>query len=80
MAENKAAKKNKEEKRVAVFVPKLGKDAAPVTIGINGKLYRLPRGKTSMVPPAVAKEFKRMQRAEQRYDETVEKLTQKDEK
>lgn len=73
------AKKNtKEEKRVAVFVPKLGKDSAPVTIGINGKLYRLPRGKTHMVPEAVAKEFKRMQKAEERYDDTVEKLKSKE--
>ena len=72
------AKKKSEEKRVAVFVPKLGKDGAPVTIGINGKLYRLPRGKTSMVPEAVAKEFKRMSEAEERYDETVEKLRSKD--
>ncbi|MBP3672898.1 MAG: hypothetical protein J6J18_03610 [Oscillospiraceae bacterium] len=72
------AKKKSEEKRVAVFVPRLGKDSAPVTIGINGKLYRLPRGKTSMVPEAVAKEFKRMSEAEERYDETVEKLRSKD--
>ena len=72
------AKKMSEEKRVAVFVPRLGKDSAPVTIGINGKLYRLPRGKTSMVPEAVAKEFERMSKAEERYDETVEKLRSKD--
>ena len=31
-----------------------------------------------MVPEAVAKEFKRMSKAEERYDETVEKLRSKD--
>lgn len=75
------AKKNtSESKRVAVFVQKMGKDSAPVTIGINGKLYRLPRGKTSMVPEAVAKEYYRMCKAEERYDETVDRLKTKDEK
>lgn len=77
MAEKKKAA---AEERVAVFVPKQGKDGAPVTIGINGKLYRLPRGKTSMVPKAVAKEYKRMCRAEEMYDKSVEERLFKGEK
>lgn len=80
MAENKTLKKKKEEKRVAVFVPRLGKDSAPVYVNVNEDSALLPRGKTSYVKPAIAKEYKRMQRAEQRYDETVERLTQKDQK
>lgn len=76
-----AAKKNgSTEDRVQVYVPKHGKDDAPVTIGINGKLYRIPRGKTSLVPKAVAKELKRMNQAEERYETTVEELQRKGQK
>lgn len=72
------AKKKSEEKRVAVFVPRLGKDSAAVYVNVNGESALLPRGKTSYVTPAIAKEYRRMERAEKRYDETVEKLRSKD--
>lgn len=74
------AKKMSEEKRVAVFVPKMGKDSANVYVSVNGSSALLPRGKTSYVKPEIAKEYYRMYKAEERYDETVDRLKTKDEK
>ena len=45
--------------------------------GVNGKNYLLPRGKTSKVPPAVAYEFKRSQRAQERLDAKMDELAAK---
>ena len=47
-------------------------DEKYVLIGLNGKLYKLPKGKTSSVPKAVKDEYERSQRAQARFDETVD--------
>lgn len=38
-------------------------DAQPLIIGVNGKLWNIPRGETSEVPKAVAEEYYRSKRA-----------------
>ena len=43
-------------------------------ISVNGKNYVLPKGKTSKVPPAVKYEYDRAVRAQEKLDETTEKL------
>ena len=53
-----------EEKRVEVFIPRGADRADPnLFVGINGINYLLPRGKKSMVPPAVAGEIARSEKA-----------------
>ena len=66
--ENKPA-----EERVELFVPRTGmKDEPDVFIGINGKSYLLPRGKSSLVPKAVYEEYMRAERAKEKLRATVE--------
>ena len=59
-----------EEKRVEVFIPRGADREDPnLFVGINGVNYLLPRGKKSMVPPAVAGEIARGEKAaEQLYE------------
>lgn len=68
---SKSATAAKEE-RVELFVPRgsNGEDPNEI-IGLNGVLYVLPKGKTSMVPAAVAAEYHRAQRAKAVFDEGV---------
>ena len=56
---DKTVNKNENE-RVEVFIPRGKEDAI---IGINGIMYQLPQGKTSLVPPEVAAEYRRSQQA-----------------
>lgn len=73
--ENVAAQKND---RVEVFVPKGSANDEPnLLISINGKNWLLPRGKTSKVPPAVAYEYKRSLRAQERLDAKMDELAAK---
>lgn len=65
----------KSEKLEEVYIPKgNAQDEPNLFVSVNGKNYLLPKGKTSKVPPDVAYEIKRSQRAQERYDETVDKL------
>ena len=59
-----------DDKRIEVFIPRGGDRADPnLFVGINGINYLLPRGKKSMVPPAVAGEIARGEKAaEQLYE------------
>ncbi|MBO5497094.1 MAG: hypothetical protein J5967_06775 [Oscillospiraceae bacterium] len=59
-----------DDKRIEVFIPRGGDRADPnLFVGINGVNYLLPRGKKSMVPPAVAGEIARGEKAaEQLYE------------
>ena len=59
-----------DNKRIEVFIPRGGDRADPnLFVGINGVNYLLPRGKKSMVPPAVAGEIARGEKAaEQLYE------------
>lgn len=64
-----------KEKRVDVFVPRGHAGEEPFEIvGVNGVLYKLPKGKTSSVPECVAKEYYRAQNAMANYDEGASKL------
>lgn len=75
--ENKASKAAEAvtENRVEIFVPKgYANDEPNLFISVNGVNYLLPKGKKSMVPDFVAEEFYRSQRAQERLDETVDKM------
>ena len=66
---------NKSASRVEVSVPRGPERGDPnVFIGINGMSYLLPRGKISSVPPEVAAEFYRAERARDQLDETMDAL------
>lgn len=61
---------------VEITVPRGNeKDEKNLLISVNGKNYILPRGKKSKVPSAVAYEYHRSIRAQERLYETQEKLT-----
>lgn len=75
--ENKASKAAEAvaDNRVEIFVPKgYANDDPNMFISVNGVNYLLPKGKKSMVPDFVAEEFYRSQRAQERLDETVDKM------
>ena len=66
-----------EDKRIEVFIPRGADREDPnFFVGINGVNYLLPRGKKSMVPPAVAEEIARGERAAERFYESVDGLRQ----
>lgn len=59
-----AETKKKTEERVEIFVPRGNSNEDPnLFISVNGVNYLLPRGKKSMVPPHVAYEYERAQKA-----------------
>ena len=61
-----------DDKRIEVFIPRGGDRADPnLFVGINGVNYLLPRGKKSMVPPAVAEEIARGESAAERMYESM---------
>lgn len=67
-----------KEERVALFIdyPRPNEDPNEF-IGINGKIYILPKGKTSMVPPEVKEEYDRAQRAKNKQHENARKMAEK---
>ena len=71
-AENTNVKSNK---RVELFIPKGAVNDEPnLLISVNSVNYVLPKGKASMVPPEVAYEYKRAQRAQAKLDEHIEEM------
>lgn len=63
------------DKRVALHIPKgAANDEPNLLISVNSVNYLLPKGKTSMVPPEVAYEYKRAQRAQSKLDERIEEM------
>lgn len=63
------------EKRVDLFVEKgYANDEPNHIVSVNGVMYVLPKGKTSKVPKFVADEYYRSRKAQQRLDETVDKM------
>ena len=67
----KTAEKVKDN-RVEVFVPRTpGNNDPNLVIVINGKNYVLPKGKTSLVPKAVADEYERSKRAQFKVDNAI---------
>lgn len=72
---NEVTENIKDDGRVELFVPRGSANDDPnFFIGINGKNYLLPRGKTSRVPKFVKDEYERSLRAQERYDETMDRL------
>ena len=64
-----------EDDREEIFIPRGQANEDPnYYVGLNGKNYVLPRGKTSSVPKAVAAEIKLCRRAEDYQDENKEVL------
>lgn len=64
-----------DTERVDLFVEKgYANDEPNLVISVNGVLYVLPKGKTSKVPKFVADEYYRSRKAQQRLDETVDKM------
>lgn len=65
----------KSDKRVELYIPKgAANDEPNLLISVNGVNYVLPKGKTSMVPPEVAYEYKRSQNAQSKLDERIEEM------
>ena len=61
--------------RVEVYIPRGADREDPnFFVAVNGVNYLLPRGKKSMVPPEVAREFRRSQAAQEALDKRIEKL------
>lgn len=68
----------KTENRVEVFIPKGYANEEPnLMIGVNGVNYLLPRGKSSMVPEAVAAELERSRKAQTLLDQKMDELMNK---
>ncbi len=61
--------------KVEIFIPKTSDNDDPnLFVSVNFKNYLLPKGKTSLVPPEVAAEVIRSQKAQGRLSETESKL------
>ena len=70
-----ATKANTADDRVEIFVPKgAAKDDPNLYIGVGGVNYVLPKGKKSVVPACVAKEYYRSLKAQERMDENIDKM------
>ena len=68
------------EDRVEIFVPKgYTEDEPNVFVSVNGVNYLLPRGKKSLVPEEVAREFRRSQAAQEALDKRIEQLLEEQE-
>ena len=69
------SKSIRSDGRVEVFLPRASLSDDPnFFVGVNGESFLLPRGKSSFVPPAVAEEIQRAQRAQNLLDERVDAL------
>ena len=70
------ANEKKTDDRVELSIPRgREKGDSDVTIGINGKMYILPRGKKSLVPPEVAAEYERSVRADDAWHDKKASMT-----
>ena len=66
------------EKRVEVFVPKGYVNEEPnLFVSVGGVNYLLPRGRTSLVPPAVAYELERSRKAQEDLDRKISRLLER---
>ena len=75
MSESKVKSEAKTEELVEVYVPKGSpKDDPNLFVGINGKNWLLPKGKTSKVPAYVAEEYNRHLAAVESYTETISSI------
>lgn len=66
---------NPQEELVGLFVDRDPSDQDPnKVIGINGKLYVMPKGEISRVPKFVKDEYDRAKRAQYKADKTVSEM------
>ena len=64
-----------DSKRVEVFIPRGADREDPnLFVGINGLNYLLPKGRRSSVPPEVAAEIARAERARDALEHTMDAL------
>ena len=64
--------------KVEVFVPKGYVNEEPnLFVSVGGVNYLLPRGRTSLVPPAVAYELERSQKAQEALDRRIGQLLER---
>jgi anionic cell wall polymer biosynthesis LytR-Cps2A-Psr (LCP) family protein len=69
------ATNQKEKELVALSIPRDSSSNDPnLFISVNGKNYILPKGKTSMVPPHIAAEYHRAERAKNVTAEHIEEM------
>ena len=72
MAETENVRVKKTDDRVEIFIPRTSGNTDPnEIIVINGKNYVMPKGKTSIVPKAVADEWERKKRAQYKVDNAI---------
>ena len=65
----------KMPEKVEVFIERPVANEDPnFYVGLNGKIYVLPKGQTSMVPPEIKKEIDRSRKAADRLDKAINKL------
>ena len=66
------------EERVEVYIPKGGaNEEQTLFVSVNGVNYLLPKGKTSMVVPAVARELSLSRKATERMDAHMDAMQNK---
>ena len=64
--------------KVEVFVPKGYVNEEPnLFVSVGGVNYLLPRGRTSLVPPAVAYELERSWKAQEALDRKIGQLLER---
>ena len=64
--------------KVEVFVPKGYVNEEPnLFVSVGGVNYLLPRGRPSLVPPAVAYELERSQKAQEALDRKIGQLLER---
>jgi hypothetical protein len=74
MAETKAVAKNPMEIMETVFAPKIPGEEGYVYVGLNGRSWQIPRGKSMQVPKPVADILRRQQECQQAAEEYRELL------
>jgi len=64
--------------KMEVFVPKGYVNEEPnLFVSVGGVNYLLPRGRTSLVPPAVAYELERSRKAQEALDRKIGQLLER---
>ena len=71
----------KNEEMVDIFIEKgYANDEPNLLVSVNGKNYLLPRGKSSKVPKAIAREIERSRKAQAALDEKIDAMLEDMEK
>lgn len=62
------------KEKVKIFIPPSRTDEEDIVVGVQGKLYQIPRGKEVEVPIEVKAEYERSILASQRRYENAKKI------